>query len=344
MKFSINERFTSEKSLNFKGEFAPGERVALLGISGAGKTTLLRYLAGLERAGAGAQINFDGLTNPKPWHSPAVLLHQTPVMYAHHTVEQTIQFASQFLPGKVLPIKRWAQQLEIEPLWKHRCTQISGGQKQRVALLRALATGRKWLLLDESFSALDPERLNNACDVIAEYCDLTGSGLVLASHNDSAQRYLCDSAYSVNELAGEYQSDLFAALRQFEQGRVSTLTANVIQEEHSFLKLEIDRQTVYLSQRKNWKPGHARISIPAGEVSIATSPSHDTSIVNHISGTIEQLNPSGEHRTMVTLNLGEQRLDVSISNWSAGRLKLESGQRVFAEFKVGAVRWHGQTR
>jgi molybdate transport system ATP-binding protein len=239
-------------------------------------------------------------------------------------------------------LQAWAEQLDIDSLWKKRSTEISGGQKQRVALLRALATGRKWLLLDESFSALDAERLNNACEVIAQYCAYTGAGVVLASHNDSAQRFLCSSAYKVENLHGVYEPDLFSALRQFEEGRLSTLDATVVENEHNFLKIEIDGQAVFMSTQVHWKRGQARVSIAASEVSIATSPTHDTSIVNHISGQIVNMTSSGDHRTMISVNLGAQLLDVSISNWSCNRLNLVLGQTVYAEFKVGAVRWHGQ--
>lgn len=341
MKFSIQHRLSGSAHIQFDGEFAEGERIAVIGISGAGKSTLLRYLAGLEHRGQVDIRTQAGLVN-NAWQSDVVYVHQTPVMFAHHRVEQTIAFAQKLSGRDDLPLMRWADMLDLESLLQQPCQQLSGGQQQRVSMLRALASGSQWLLLDESFSALDTQRLIAACDVVGEYTKLTGAGLLLASHNDYPQRYLCNSAYQVENLKGRYQQDLFAALQQSEQARLTTLTVTVERPVHNLLMVFCEGQAIFLNPPTHWVEGTARISIPASEIGIAISDQHETSLVNRIQGRIVDMVSQGAYRTLVTLDIGGQPLAVSISNWSAERLQLKTNQDVFAEFKVGTVLWHGQ--
>jgi molybdate transport system ATP-binding protein len=345
MKFSIQGAW-HQHQLDFQGSFAPGERVALLGVSGAGKTTLLRLLAGLDRLPqAQAQIEIAGQALGRAWQSPASLMHQQPVMFAHHRVEQTVLFGARFRPAAHrLPLQEWAQALDLTDLWQQPCAQLSGGQQQRVALLRTLMSQPAWLLLDESFAALDDLRRVRACEVVADYCRRTGAGLVLASHNDSPQRILCDSAYTVDKLTGRYQPNLFDRLNRVgSEGGMTTLTGTAEQLAQGFLRLQVDRQALYVAVPDPWQPGRARISLDASEISIALGDQHQTSMVNRLRVTVDSLVPIDGERVAVGLGLHQQSFVAIISLWSWQRLELILGQTVFAEFKVAAVQWHGQT-
>jgi polar amino acid transport system ATP-binding protein len=68
---------------------------------------------------------------------------------------------------------------------------LSGGQQQRVAIVRALATAPRALLLDEITSALDPELVGEVLDVVRE---LKGEGMtmVLATHEMGFAREVAD--------------------------------------------------------------------------------------------------------------------------------------------------------
>jgi molybdopterin-binding protein len=202
--------------------------------------------------------------------------------------------------------------------------------------------------LDESFSALDTKSMVAACDVVSEYGDLTGSGLVLASHHDFPQRFLCDQAYIVENLSGRLEPDLFSALDQeqalvLNQAQVTTVSVQVQSENHGFLETKIGQQSIFVTCPKRWEPGHARVSIPANEVSIAIGDDHQTSMVNRLNGRIRSMTLKDNESVWVELEIEQQRLRVSISNWSHERLELKVDQSVFAEFKVGAVQWHGQS-
>ena len=344
MKFNIQHSFSANEALEFNGVFNSGERIALLGKSGAGKTTLLRYLSGLNRQG-NVDINVGGVNNPKAWQSSTVLLHQQPVMFPKHTVERTLGFGQQFSTTSDvdLPYGKWVETLELAPLLTKNCQQLSGGQAQRVALLRALLTKSAWLLLDEPFSALDPQRMVGACHVVAEYCELTGAGIVLASHADFPQRFLCHSAYVVESLMGQPVEDLFGALNTLSHDhKVSTLSVKTQALEYGFLSVGLGNQCLYLREPAYWEGGQARVSIDAESISIAIGDDHQTSMVNRIECLIDSFEILESGTYCMCLNIEQQELFVNVSQWSFERLKLQIGQTVFAEFKVGAVQWHGQ--
>ncbi|EAR08189.1 ATP-binding cassette domain-containing protein [Reinekea blandensis] len=341
MKFFIHHQPSGLTSVRFEGEFEAGARVALLGHSGAGKTTLMRYLSGLERRGS-VRIETGAGKNPVPWRSDVVYLHQSPIMFAHHRVEQTMAFAQRFARQEQLPIRRWADMLELTELWSRPCTELSGGQQQRVALLRGLMTGKPWLLLDEAFSALDGARLLRACDVVEDFCRLTGAGLILASHQDRPQRILCNEAYVVNHLSGQHEPNLFTALnRRAGEPRKTTLKVEAEHTEHGFLRTDCGGVPLYVAVPERWREGSARVSIAAGDVSIAIGAEHQTSMVNRLPVNVQQIS-DWEGRVLLSLSIGSQTLEAIISKFSAERLALQVHQPVFAEFKVGAVEWNGQ--
>ncbi len=142
---------------------AAGETVAVLGPNGAGKTTLLRALAGLDEMEGRVVLDGEVLEDTgRNVHVPAERRHaglvfQDHVLFPHLSVLENVAFGLR-AQGRAQPAalaRKWLDEAGLGDRAEAMPRALSGGQAQRVALLRALATEPKLLLLDEPLSALD---------------------------------------------------------------------------------------------------------------------------------------------------------------------------------------------
>jgi polar amino acid transport system ATP-binding protein len=177
------------------------EAVALIGASGSGKSTLLRCIDLLEEIDDG-DVVLDGevLTDPSVNAVRARrrlgMVFQAFNLFPHMSVLDNVTLA----PVKAHGIARdEAREHGRELLARFGLSgreddypdRLSGGQQQRVALVRALVTRPRALLLDEITSALDPELVGEVLGLVR---DLKGEGMtmVLATHEMSFAREVAD--------------------------------------------------------------------------------------------------------------------------------------------------------
>jgi len=176
---------------------AAGEHVAIIGRSGAGKSTLLHLIAGLLRPSAG-RIEIGGTLVDGPARE-AVLMFQRPALLPWASVRDNILLASRF-SGELRRDRRTARrrlhsllsQIGLSDRAAALPAQLSGGQQQRVALARALAAEPRILLLDEPFSALDPETRASLRKDVRRLASARGATLVTVTHDLADAAALAD--------------------------------------------------------------------------------------------------------------------------------------------------------
>jgi len=144
-------------------EVPPGGLVGLVGRNGAGKTTTLKGIMGLIPT-TGGRITLDGADLAQvPGYKRAPLgigyMPEDRRLIGALTVEDNILMPA-WTTGRTDDRRRLEYLYELipdlPPLGRRRASTLSGGQQKIVALARAVMTGTKLLLLDESFEGLSP--------------------------------------------------------------------------------------------------------------------------------------------------------------------------------------------
>jgi len=191
-------------------DLAVGEHqaVALIGASGSGKSTLLRCIDLLDDIDDG-DVLLDGDVVTDPSVDPVVvrrrlgLVFQAFNLFPHLSVLENVVLA----PVRGLGVTRAeatdrARTLlarfglaDREDAYPDR---LSGGQQQRVAIVRALATRPRALLLDEITSALDPELVGEVLGVVRDL-KAEGMTMLLATHEMAFAREVADHVCFLHE-------------------------------------------------------------------------------------------------------------------------------------------------
>ena len=135
------------------------EFLSIVGPSGCGKSTLIRILAGLEEQSAGEML-LDG----KPVSGPGSdrgMVFQSYTLFPWLTGKKNVMFGLEINNYGIVESERqalqWLTLVGLEKFTDAYPHQLSGGMKQRVAIVRALATQPRILLMDEPFGALDAQ-------------------------------------------------------------------------------------------------------------------------------------------------------------------------------------------
>lgn len=189
------------RELEVDAEFRMHTITKIYGPSGAGKTTLLKIIAGLITPEEG-KITVDG----EIWLDTAASVCLSPqkrkvgfvfqdyALFPNMTVQQHLFFATknQLLIQKLLVLGR------MEAFTKHKPEHLSGGQQQRLAILRALAIEPKVLLMDEPFSALDPDLRSVLIADIKQLLEEFKTTCLIVSHNPQEMEGLTNQSLKID--------------------------------------------------------------------------------------------------------------------------------------------------
>ena len=176
--------------MTFDLQVAAGERIAIIGPSGAGKSTLLNLIAGFVLPTQGnIWLNGENHTRSAPYERPVSMLFQENNLFPHLSVQQNLALglktSLKLTALEQNQIEQVADAVGLTSFLSRLPNSLSGGQKQRVALARCLLRDKPILLLDEPFSALDPELRLDMLNLIDELCHSKNLTLLLVTHQPS---------------------------------------------------------------------------------------------------------------------------------------------------------------
>ena len=195
--------------ISLDAQWYTGEVCALLGPNGSGKSTLLNLLSTLMSPSEGTlwlggeQLTRKSLTRLR--HHIGFVGHQT-MIYGALTALENLRFFAQLYQAWPAEMNarsttregrrdQWLlARLEEVGLreFAHRPAQgFSRGMAQRLTLARALLSTPKILLLDEPFTGLDREGIDQICHLIAQERD-RGASVIMSSHDFETTERLAD--------------------------------------------------------------------------------------------------------------------------------------------------------
>ncbi|MDQ3462532.1 MAG: ATP-binding cassette domain-containing protein, partial [Actinomycetota bacterium] len=198
---------------------APGEVVALSGLSGAGKTTVVLAVLGALPSGlrqASGAVYWDGSPAPgsRSWRRSTVgYLGQDPTVALSANLPALVIVAEPLAVRGVRRVERMARAatamastgLDPHSYGHRRPHELSGGQAQRVALARALVDDPLLLVLDEPTSGLDHTTLCVALERVRQRRGDGSSVTLIVSHDTSVVDELADRVVEISPRPAPWQ-------------------------------------------------------------------------------------------------------------------------------------------
>lgn len=169
---------------------------ALLGENGAGKTTTIRMTLGLLKPTSG-EILFDGqnVFRDKNVKQKIGYVPDVPNLYENLTgIEQINFIANLYKCYDQKYIRMLMEKFNIYEEKNQTISSYSKGMKQKISIICALVHRPGILILDEPFTALDPEHIKVVKDYIKEYVKLENKIVLFSTHDLDVANNVCTSA------------------------------------------------------------------------------------------------------------------------------------------------------
>jgi len=327
-----------------------GQCHIIIGPTGSGKTLLLESVIGFRKPDrgkillAGRNINKEAVEKRGIAYVP-----QDPSIFPHLTVEENILYGVRIkktetgmcrdLVGKLV------ESLRISHLLKRRAVNLSGGEQQRVALVRALAAGDRYLLLDEPLSSLHESLKKELWFFLRELQTRYKLTILMVTHDLEEAFFLADGmSIIINgklHQTGKKQ-EIYSMPETMEAAKFlgvrNLLPAEVIRLDESILTVHCAHLGRDLVVRQGGDETKRRVKM--GEKVIAGIRAEEAMVLrpeyykhnedNMIEGTVVEIVDKGASYTVLFLPDGSrQHIEVEIPNYALKKIQLARGEKRF---------------
>ena len=208
----ITKSFTAVDQITF--DINEGETLGLVGQSGCGKTTLGRSIVGLQTINEGSIVyKGETIAAPNKAYNPHYkkiiqLIFQDPYSSLHPRMRIGDAIAEPLLVHQIVQNKAASKERVIEMLEKVELPadcfnkyphEFSGGQRQRIVIARALIMEPKFVICDESVSALDVSVQAQVLNLLNNLKASMQFSALFITHDLSVVKYISDRIMVMNQ-------------------------------------------------------------------------------------------------------------------------------------------------
>jgi len=188
--------FTAIEDISFTVE--ESSIYGLVGYNGAGKTTLLKTCAGIYNPEGGCVvIGGENVYDNGEIRKNLFFIPDDIAFVRSATLNKMRDFYKGYYPNfsdKVY--NNMVEAMGLNP--KNKINSFSKGMQRQAEIILAMATKPKYMLLDEVFDGIDPQKRNLCKKIFVEYMAETGCSMIMSSHNLQEVSDLCDHVALIN--------------------------------------------------------------------------------------------------------------------------------------------------
>lgn len=171
-------------------ELESGKIHGLIGPNGSGKSTLAKVIMNLLEVDEG-KIDYEGISLKE-----CTLITQRPYLL-HKSVYENLIYPLKIRRQKVDEawVEKVLDQCGLKGKEKQYARSLSSGERQKLAFARAMIFSPKLILIDETFSNLDPDSVRLFEDLILEQQRTKSVTWIIISHQLVHISRICDQVH-----------------------------------------------------------------------------------------------------------------------------------------------------
>lgn len=229
---NLNKSYKNFSLTDVSFSLSEGCITGFIGINGAGKTTTLRTILNLAKKDSG-NIQFLGLDMDKNEQQIknriGVVLDDGCFYEELSMAEMKSILASVYTDWSEQDFKHYMDMFSLDP--KRKINTLSKGMKMKYALTLALSHNAELLIMDEPTSGLDPLSRSQLLNVLNDYMENGGKGVLFSTHITSDLDKIADMLIMIHNGRIVFQEEKDFLLDDYRiiKGDKKLLTENIRQ-------------------------------------------------------------------------------------------------------------------
>ena len=229
---NLNKSYKNFSLTDVSFSLSEGCITGFIGINGAGKTTTLRTILDLAKKDSG-NIQFFGLDMDKNEQQIknriGVVLDDGCFYEELSMAEMKSILASAYTDWSEQDFKHYMDMFSLDP--KRKINTLSKGMKMKYALTLALSHNAELLIMDEPTSGLDPLSRSQLLNVLNDYMENGGKGVLFSTHITSDLDKIADMLIMIHNgrIVFQEEKDFLLDNYRIIKGDKKLLTENIRQ-------------------------------------------------------------------------------------------------------------------